>query len=75
MSAPFFHLRKGAYLLTLNRVDEDDKLRDKVQDALAVYNEYLKTAPRQQGEANQSEGTQSDEPANHDAEEVAPNQA
>lgn len=61
-------------ILTFYRVDDDDKLRDKVQDALAVYNEYLKTAPRQ-GEVNQSEGTQSDEPANHDGEEVAPNQS
>ena len=58
-------------LLTDSSVDDDDKLRDKVNDALNVYNEYLKTAPRQQGEGNQSEATHSDENANHDGEETA----
>ena len=58
-------------LLTYLSVDDDDKLRDKVNDALNVYNEYLKTAPRQQGEGNQSEAAHSDEAANHDGEEAA----
>lgn len=58
-------------LLTCFSVDDDDKLRDKVNDALNVYNEYLKTAPRQQAEGNQSEATHSEENANHDGEEAA----
>ena len=58
-------------VLTYFSVDDDDKLRDKVNDALNVYNEYLKTAPRQQGEGNQAEVTHPDESANHDGEEAA----
>ena len=55
-------------LLTYLSVDDEDKLRDKVNDALNVYNEYL---TRQQGEGNQSEAAHSDEAANHDGEEAA----
>ena len=55
----------------VSSVDDDEKLRDKVNDALNVYNEYLKTAPRQSGEMNSSEAAQSDEPATHDGEEAA----
>lgn len=53
-------------------VDDDEKLRDKVDDALNVYNEYLKSAPRQPGEIGSSEAAQPDEPANHESEEAAP---
>lgn len=52
-------------------VDDDEKLRDKVNDALNVYNEYLKQAPRQPGEMNSSETAQPDEPTNHEGGEAA----
>ena len=44
------------------RVDDDEKLREKVHDALNVYNEYLKTS--QSGDSNPSEATASEEPRN-----------
>jgi polyadenylate-binding protein len=31
-------------MLTLGRIDNDDKLREKVDEALTVYDEYVKTA-------------------------------
>lgn len=36
--------RTQATMLTNIRIDNDDKLREKVQEALAVYDEYVKNA-------------------------------
>ena len=43
-------------------VDDNEKLREKVSDALNVYNEYLKTS--QSGETNASEAAGAEESAN-----------
>jgi len=43
-------------------VDDNEKLREKVGDALNVYNEYLKSS--QSGETNASEATGPEESTN-----------
>ena len=43
-------------------MDDNEKLREKVGDALNVYNEYLKSS--QSGDTNASEATGPEEPAN-----------
>jgi len=43
-------------------VDDNEKLREKVGDALNVYNEYLKSS--QSGETNASEATGPEESIN-----------
>ena len=49
------------------RIDDDAKLREKVDEALAVFNEYQKT---QGTESSTQEGGSSEQQANGDGEDV-----
>ena len=54
-----------------NSVEDDDKLRDKVEDALHVYNDYLKSTPRQSGDVKPTDASEGLEGSKPDGEEAA----
>lgn len=53
-------------LLTCSRIDDDNKLREKVDEALAVFHEYQKT----QNNDGVADGGPSEQQANGEGEEV-----